>query len=103
MKLLLLSTSTTSEQDQALAKLVGKEIKEIKVAYIENAYDVYDDEVSLIEGREELTRKGYEFELVDLRDWKNDTDGLYQKLANKDVVLLTGGNPYYLRSLMKES
>lgn len=103
MKLLLLSTSPSPEQGQALARLVGKELKEIKVAYIENAYDVYDDETSLIEGREELKNKGYDFELIDLRDWKNDRDGLYKKLANKDAFLLTGGNPYYLRSLLKET
>lgn len=103
MKLLLLSTSPSFEQGQALARLAGKKLKEIKVAYIENAYDVYNDEASLIEGREELKNKGYDFELVDLRDWKNDRDGLYKKLASKDVFLLTGGNPYYLRSLLKET
>jgi dipeptidase E len=103
MKLLLLSTSPTVEQSQALAALVGKGLEEIKAAYIENAYDVYNDEASLIEGREELKNKGYDIELVDLRDWRKDRKGLFEKLASKDVFLLTGGNPYYLRSLMKES
>jgi hypothetical protein len=93
MKLLLLSTSPSPEQGQALAKLVGRELHEIKVAYIENAYDVYDDEASLIEGREELKNKGYDIELVDLRDWKYDRYGLYKKLASKDVFLLTGATP----------
>src|SRR5215212_67701 len=103
MKLLLLSTAPTIEQSQALAGLVGKGLKDIKVAYIENAYDVYNDQASLLAGREELKNKGYDLELVDLRVWRNDRQGLFEKLASKDVFLLTGGNPYYLRSLMRES
>ena len=102
MNLLLLSTSPTVEQSQALAGLVGKGLEEMKVAYIENAYDVYNDQASLLEGREELKNKGYDLELVDLRDWRNDHEGLFEKLSSKDVLLLTGGNPYYLRSLMRE-
>jgi hypothetical protein len=47
MKLLVLSASSSLEQGQALAKLVAKDLNKIKVAYIENAYDVYDDEASL--------------------------------------------------------
>jgi dipeptidase E len=101
MKLLLSSFTTSAEQDAALARLVGKEVHDMKVGYIENAYDVYNDEPSLIEGRETLKIKGYDFELIDLRDWRSDREGLRQKLASKDVFLLAGGNPYYLRWLMK--
>jgi dipeptidase E len=103
MKLLLSSFTTSAEQDQALAKLIGKEPAATKVAYIENAYDVYHDEESLIQGREVIKNKGYDVELVDLRAWKNDKDGLREKLASKDLFLLAGGNAFYLRWLMKES
>ena len=103
MKLLLTSFLTSAEQDRAMAKLIGKEPKDTKVAYIENAYDVYNDEASLIEGRKEIKDKGYDVELVDLRNWKDNRDGLREKLAGKDMFLLAGGNPYYLRWLMKES
>jgi dipeptidase E len=101
MKLLLTSFTTSPEQDIALSKLIGKAIKDIKVAYIENAYDVYNDEASLIEGREILKAKGYDIELLDLRDYKDDNRGLREKLESKDLFLLAGGNPYYLRWLMK--
>jgi len=73
------------------------------MAYIENAYDVYNDEASLIEGRQILKDKGYNFELVDLRNWAKDAKELQDILASKDVFLLTGGNPFYLRWLMKET
>ena len=72
MNLLLSSFPlSTPRQDKAIAALVGKPINEIKIAYIENAYDVYNDESSLIEGREALRAKGWDVELVDLREWKN--------------------------------
>ena len=54
MILLFSSFETSAEQDQALARVIGKAPSETKVAYIENAYDVYNDEASLIEGRETL-------------------------------------------------
>lgn len=101
MKLLLTSFTPSTEHDHELEKLVGKPLSEIQMAYIENAYDVYNDEASLIEGREILKNKGYNFERVDLRRWKDDNTGLRELLASKDVFLLTGGNPYYLRWLMK--
>lgn len=101
MKLLLTSFTPSTEHDRELEKLIGKPLSEIKMAYIENAYDVYNDEQSLIEGREMLKNKGYNFELVDLRRWKDDNTGLRDLLASKDMFLLTGGNPYYLRWLMK--
>jgi dipeptidase E len=101
MKLMLSSFTTYDEQDAALAKLIGKEPKDTKVAYIENAHDIYNDEASLIEGREILNAKGYDVELVDLRKWKTDNTGLREILAGKDMFLLAGGNPYYLRWLMK--
>ena len=101
MKLLLTSFWTSPEQDQALAKLVGKAPKDIKVGYIENAYDVYNDEASLVEGREVLKNKGFDMEVVDLRNWRHDNTGLYENLASKDVFWLTGGNAYYLRWIMK--
>ena len=101
MKLILSSFTTSDEQDAALAKLIGKPPTATKVAYNQNAHDVYNDEASLIEGREILKAKGYDVELVDLRKWKTNNTGLREILASKDMFLLAGGNPYYLRWLMK--
>jgi dipeptidase E len=103
MKLLLTSFGTSIEQDKELEKLLGMKLTEAKVAYIENAYDVYDDVASLQEGRAEQRRKGYDVELLDLREWKNDQQALRQKLSSKDLFVLTGGNPFYLRWMMRVS
>ena len=72
----------------------------MRVGYIENAHDPYHDEASLEEGRENLRRAGYTFDLVDLRGWRRDRAGLAQLLGTFDAFLLAGGNPYHLRSLM---
>jgi dipeptidase E len=101
MKLLLSSFGPSPAHDAALVALVGKPLDEIRVGYIENAHDVYDDPSSLGEGRDGLQRKGYVFELVDLRDWRADRVGLRALLERFDAFLLAGGNPYYLRSLMQ--
>ena len=100
MRLLLSSLGPSPAHDAALVELVGRPLDEVRVGYIENAYDVYDDPASLEEGRDELRRSGYDLDLVDLRDWRGDRDGLAGLLGSFDVFLLTGGNPYYLRSLM---
>lgn len=103
MKLLLTSFTPNDAHDAALAELVGKPLPDLKFAYIENAYDVYDDEASLVEGRQMLRDKGYDFELVDLRRWRGQHDELAALLGSKDVFLLAGGNPFYLRWQMRES
>jgi peptidase E len=101
MKLLLSSFGPSPSHDAALFALAGKPLDEIRVGYIENAYDVYHDQASLDDGRESLRRDGYTFELVDLREWRSDREGLRGLLGRFDAFLLTGGNPFYLRSLMK--
>ena len=101
MKLLLSSFGPSPAHDAALVDLVGKPLGQIRVAYIENAYDAYDNQVSLDEGRESLRRDGYVFELVDLREWRAERDALRTHLERFDAFLFTGGNPYHLRSLMK--
>ena len=101
MKLLLSSFGPSDTHDAALADLVGKPLDRIRVAYIENAYDVYADEATLGEGQESLRARGYRFELVDLREWRTDAAALRTLLRGFDAFLVAGGNPYYLRSLMK--
>jgi dipeptidase E len=103
VKLLLSSFGPSAAHDAALAELAGKPLGDVRVGYIENAHDVYDDQASLDEGRLSLQRAGYDFDLVDLRDWRDDQDGLTDVLGRYDAFLLTGGNPFYLRALMRRT
>jgi dipeptidase E len=42
-------------------------------------------------------------EVVDLRSWLGNRDGLCALLAGKDVIWVSGGNGFYLRWILKES
>jgi peptidase E len=101
MKLVLSSFNTTPLQDVEIVKLVGKAARDIRVAIIENAYDVYHDEAGMIEGRKDIAQKGYDCEVVDLKQFKGQVAALRDKLSSKDMFIFYGGNPYYLRWVMK--
>lgn len=104
MKLFLSSMAISKEQGDAFARLVGKKPKDIRLALIENAADVYDDDSIdwVIENREAIKARGYKVELVDLREYKGRQLDLRSKLASKDVVWLGGGNTFYLRWILKD-
>ena len=50
-------------------------MEHIRVAYIENAYDPYHDQASLDEGRYNLRRHGYVFELVTSANGEKNSTG----------------------------
>jgi dipeptidase E len=104
MKLFLYSLSLSEAQAAVLTQLVGKAAKDISFALIENAADVEEgSEAWLGQFREAIRSQGYQVEVVDLRHWRDNRTGLYEKLASKDVIWLGGGNTYYLRWLLKET
>lgn len=105
MKLFLYSSYVISdEHNAALAGLVGKEPKDIKLAAITNSLDVYDDSDDwLVETLDSLRSQGAQVEVVDLRAWRDNRVGLREKLASKDVIWLCGGHTYYLRWILKDT
>ncbi len=75
-----------------------------KIALIENAaYGEPGEKLWLYENRAAIQAHGFDVELVDLEDYKNMTSRLEEKLLEKDVVWLGGGNTYYLRWVLKET
>lgn len=92
-------------QRDAFTKLVGKDPKDIKLALIENAADVYDDDSTdwVDENREAIKACGYQVEIVDLRKYRVDPRGLEETLSEKDAIWLGGGNTYYLRWILKDT
>jgi len=104
MKLLLYSLQISAEQLAALTQLVGKKPADISFALIENAADVEpDSQTWLEEFRAPLRNAGYQIEVIDLRNWRNQQEKLREKLASKDVIWLGGGNTFYLRWILKET
>lgn len=92
-------------QGQAFAQLVGKRPADIKLALIENAADVYDDDSTdwVNENRDAIKARGYQVEILDIRTYKGKQNQLRKKLASKDAIWLGGGNTFYLRWVLKDT
>jgi dipeptidase E len=103
-KLFLYSLSVSLQQCAELTKLAGKDPGEIRIALIENAADPIPNSNEWLGGfRAMLTDNGYRVERVDLRNWTENSTGLWKKLGGKDVICLGGGHTYYLRWILKKT
>lgn len=104
MKLFLASLAINDQQAVELAKLVGKDQKDIKLALIENAADTYTGSPQWLEdNRKMIQSHDFEVEIIDIRPYKGKPEELKQKLSEKDVIWLGGGNTYYLRWLLRDT
>ena len=78
-----------------------------RVAVVNNAQDANIDSgaTSLrLEGElADMKSLGFIPEPIDLRDYFNNTDGLYKKMSEFDAVWVTGGNAFILRKAMQQS
>jgi peptidase E len=103
MKLFLASLAINDQQAIELAKLVGKDQKDIKTALIENAADGEEGPKEWVtQNRKMIQSHAFEVEIIDLNQYRGNVDGLNVKLASKDVIWCGGGNTYYLRWLLKD-
>ncbi len=104
MKLFLSSLAISDTQSVELAKLVGKQPKDIKLALIENAADTYAEgsRAWVDSNRAAIQSHNFNVEIIDVRQYKGKLPGLKAKLAAKDVIWFGGGNTYYLRWLLKD-
>lgn len=105
MKLFLSSLAISDPQSVALANLVGKKPKDMKLALIENAADTYPEgsRAWVDSNRAAIQSHNFAVELFDIRQYKGKLQQFKDKLAVKDVIWFGGGNTYYLRWLLKES
>lgn len=103
MKLFLASLVINDSQAVELAKLVGKDQKDIKLALIENAADAYPEgnRAWVDDNRAAITSHDFDVEIIDIRRYKDKLDELKARLMTKDVIWFGGGNTYYLRWLLK--
>ncbi len=89
---------------EELHRLTGKAPRQIAFAAIENALDVEKDWQEWIgDSRNAIALDPAQVEVVDLRKWRGNRNGLRALLASKDVIWISGGNGFYLRWILKES
>lgn len=87
-------------------KLADKDAPEtIKVALIENAADVYEEnrKAWMYDDRRSIQACKFQVDLVDLNDYRRNREGLLERLGEADIIWLGGGNVYYLRWMLKET
>lgn len=103
MKLFLSSMAISAEQADAFNELFSQKPGDIKLALIENASDTYDRSSAnwVNENLIAIQTRGYQVEIVDLREYLNESSSLKAKLEEKDAIWLGGGNTYYLRWILK--
>jgi dipeptidase E len=105
MKLVLISARLTESAAGALAKLVGKPPEQTRIALIENAADSYpaSDRGFVTTEREAIIDHGFQIKLADIKREPAQNRHLGAELEQSDVIWLGGGNPFYLRWLIRHT
>ncbi len=103
MKLFLYSSYLLApEHRDAMSRLVGKAPQDITYAAIQHATDVEPDSSSwVLASSASVCIRREQIEVIDLQQWRDDRDGLREKLASKDVIWVCGGNGFYLRWILR--
>jgi dipeptidase E len=99
-KLFLTSAGLPLEISPIFLKLLGKDPKKLKVAFIPTAADPEDDKWFVDTAKDELRDLGFKFEAVDL---KQDSKWVKSKLEQSDIIYINGGNTFYLLHWIRKS
>lgn len=100
MKKLFLASFASVTLD-FIRELLPKPAFELKAAFIPTAGDPYSDKGFVEVDREKLVKMGFDVIDVDLK--KIDETALEAKLADIDLVLVAGGNTFYLLDKVRKS
>lgn len=100
MKKLFLASFASVTLD-LVAELLPKPASELKAAFIPTAGDPYGDKGFVYVDREKLVEMGFNVIDIDLKDIDEPT--LEAKLTGIDLVLVAGGNTFYLLDKVKKS
>lgn len=100
MKKLFLASFASVSLD-LITKLLPKPATELKAAFIPTAGDPYSDKGFVYVDREKLVEMGFDVTDIDLKE--TDEATLETKLADVDLVLVAGGNTFYLLDKVRKS
>jgi dipeptidase E len=101
---MFLSSYVIADNNSAIfEKLIGKPRDEIKMAWIQNAKDTYEDTTWVDKVSEILARNAGQIDVIDLRKYNDEPAKIEEDLSGYDVIWVGGGNSFYLRWIMRES
>lgn len=88
----------TSIDITGFLKYIDKPAHELHAVYIPTAANTYEDKWFIEKDREELHKAGVRFHEIDLHDYDSpeEQETLRNSLSNIDVVIVGGGNTFYL-------
>src|SRR3990167_6049249 len=102
MKLLLTSTGLPNKVIRnKFLKMVGKDPKDVVVAFIPTAADPEKDKWFVKAATNEIEELGMKLVTIDLKE--ENKQSLEEKLANCDVLYVNGGNTFYLSDWARKS
>lgn len=79
--------------------------QKIKLALIPNAKDYYAKrarDVKINKVRHYFEELGFQSNIIDLREYKDDPESLFETLSTYDVIWAMGGNTFILREVMED-
>lgn len=94
-------TSFACKTLDLISELLPKEASSLKAAFIPTAADPYDDKDFVNVDREKLVEMGFEVIDIDLKEIKGEM--LEKKLVDIDLILVAGGNTFYLLDHVRKS
>jgi len=102
MKLLLTSAGLSCEAIRnKFLQMVGKDPKDVVVAFIPTAADPEKDKWFVKAATNEIEELGMKLVTIDLKE--ENKQSLEEKLANCDVLYVNGGNTFYLSDWARKS
>lgn len=99
-KMFLTSTGLPPETAEYFLKLLEKDPKETKVAFIPTAADPEENKWFVDAAKKELFELRFIVSEVDL---KEPPEEIRKKLENSDVIYINGGNTFYLLDWVRKS
>lgn len=100
-KLFLSSTGFAPETKNDFLSFVGKDPKDIKIGFIPTASEVKENRTFVQDDLDTIKDYGMALTIIDLK--KENAETLYQALSKVDVIVVEGGDSFYLLEWIRKS
>lgn len=99
--MLLYLTSIAAKTLDKLIPLLPRSPRDMKIAFIPTAGDLYEEKPWIDKDRKKLTELGFAVEDLDIKN--KTTKEIERQLLGKDIIFVAGGNTSYLLEKAQES
>lgn len=100
-KIFLSSSGFAPETKKDFLEFIGKDPKTIKIGFIPTASDMEENPTYVQDDLDSIEEYGMAVAIVDLKN--ENAESLYSQLKDVDIILLEGGNTFYLLEWIRKS